>query len=244
MSEHIHGWHAVEAVLARAPEQVLALWVQQGREDARASRVCDAAHAAGVAVRRVERAVLDAKTEGRHQGVVAEITPRMPTDLAGLLDHLDTIAHAPLLLIADQVQDPRNLGALLRSAAAAGVDAVVVPADRSASLTPAARKTAAGAAEQIMLARVPNLARAMDRLRERGVWIHGLAGQGEATLFDADLTGPVALALGAEATGLRRLTRERCDALWRLPMAGGVESLNVSAAGAVAMFEAVRQRLA
>uniref|UniRef100_UPI0032B2018C 23S rRNA (guanosine(2251)-2'-O)-methyltransferase RlmB n=1 Tax=uncultured Abyssibacter sp. TaxID=2320202 RepID=UPI0032B2018C len=116
------------------------------------------------------------------------------------------------------------------------------PSDRSAALTPAVRKTAAGAAERILFVRVGNLARALDRLRERGIWVHGLAGDADADLYDADLTGAVALALGAEATGLRRLTRERCDGLWKLPMAAGVESLNVSAAGAASLFEAVRQR--
>lgn len=242
MAEQIHGWHAVAAVLASAPQRVHGVWLQAGREDERAHAVVAAAQDAGVAVHRVDRRELDQRAQATHQGVIAEVTPRPPADLAALLDNLDARSEPPLLLIADQVQDPRNLGALLRSAAAAGVAAVIVPADRSAALTPAARKTAAGAAELVMLVRVPNLARAMDRLRERGVWIHGLAGDGNGVLYDADLTGPLALALGAEATGLRRLTREHCDAVWHLPMAAGVESLNVSAAGAVALFEAVRQR--
>ena len=243
MSEVICGWHAVEAMLERDPQRITAIWIQQGRDDARVQQLRAAAQRAGRAVRMVDRPGLDERSAGiRHQGVVAEVEPRPPADLAALVDLLDGLSRPPLLLVLDQVQDPHNLGALLRSAAAAGVDAVITPSDRSASLTPVVRKTAAGAAERVMFVRVGNLARALDRLRERGVWIHGLAGDADGDVYEADLTGAVALILGAEASGLRRLTRDRCDGLWKLPMASGVESLNVSAAGAVALFEAVRQR--
>jgi len=243
MSELICGWHAVEAVLERDPRRIATIWLQQGRDDARAQQVRAAAQQAGLPLRTVDRRELDRMGDGtRHQGVIAEVQARPPADMAALLDLLDGLSRPPFLLVLDQVQDPGNLGALLRSAAAAGVDAVITPSDRSAALTPAVRKTAAGAAERILFVRVGNLARALDRLRERGIWVHGLAGDADADLYDADLTGAVALALGAEATGLRRLTRERCDGLWKLPMAAGVESLNVSAAGAASLFEAVRQR--
>ncbi|MEC9406838.1 MAG: 23S rRNA (guanosine(2251)-2'-O)-methyltransferase RlmB [Pseudomonadota bacterium] len=243
MSELICGFHAVEAVLEQASQRVTSLWVQAGRKDSRMQNLAERAQALGVPVRQLPREELDRRSQGvRHQGVMAEVAARPPADFAALLDYLDTLDRPPLLLVLDQVQDPHNLGALLRTAAAAGVDAVITPSDRSAGLTPVVRKTAAGAAERILFVRVGNLARALDRLRERGIWVHGLAGQAEAELYAADLTGALALVMGAEATGLRRLTRDRCDALWRLPMASGVESLNVSAAGAVALFEAVRQR--
>lgn len=243
MSEMICGFHAVEAALEQSPERISVLWLQADRRDVRAAALQDRAKQLGLPIKMAARDELDRRSQGvRHQGVVAEAQPRAPADLAALLDLLDGLDRPPFLLVLDQVQDPHNLGALLRSAAAAGVDAVVTPSDRSAGLTPAVRKTAAGAAERILFVRVGNLARALDRLRERGVWVHGLAGQADGDFFASDLTGPVALVMGAEANGLRRLTRDRCDALWRLPMASGVESLNVSAAGAVALFEAVRQR--
>jgi 23S rRNA (guanosine2251-2'-O)-methyltransferase len=147
-----------------------------------------------------------------------------------------------LLLLLDGITDPRNLGACLRTAAAAGVEAVVVPRDRSATLTDVASKAAAGAAETLPLIAVTNLARAMDEIKEAGVWVAGAAGDAESTVFDLDLRGPVAWALGAEGTGLRRLTRDKCDFLARIPMQGSVESLNVSVAAGVCLFETVRQR--
>ena len=157
-------------------------------------------------------------------------------------DLLDGLEGAPLLLVLDGIQDPHNLGACLRSADAAGVQAVILPRDNSAPTTPVVSKVASGAAETVPLFRVTNLARALDQLREAGVWLVGAAGETDQTLFSVDLTGPLALVLGAEGEGLRRLTREKCDHLVRIPMAGTVESLNVSVAAGICLFEAVRQR--
>ena len=237
------GWHAVQAVLQRRPHAVRRLVMLAGRDDARAQAVRAAAEAAGVAPELADRAALDALASGvRHQGVVAQVTPMQAGNVNDLDDALDALAHPAFLLVLDQVQDPHNLGALLRTADAAGVDAVIVPADRAASLTPAARKAAAGAADLVPLFQVTNLARTLKGLQARGIWLHGLAGEAPQPLYAADLTGAVAVVLGAEGSGLRRRTRDICDGLWHLPMAGTVDSLNVSATGAVALYEAVRQR--
>jgi 23S rRNA (guanosine2251-2'-O)-methyltransferase len=179
-----------------------------------------------------------------HQGVVAQIDAAVASAGARTLDEvLDAVGPRTLLLLLDGVTDPRNLGACMRTAAGAGADAVIVPRDRSASLTAAGAKAAAGAGEILPLIAVTNLARAMKELQDAGVWIVGADGEAPHSLYEIDLTGPRAWALGAEGTGLRRLTRERCDALARIPMAEGVESLNVSVAAGVCLFETVRQRL-
>jgi 23S rRNA (guanosine2251-2'-O)-methyltransferase len=175
-----------------------------------------------------------------HQGVVALCTETTrPEDLEDILAHVDATT---LLLLLDGVTDPRNLGACMRTAAAAGVNAVVVPRDRSASMTDVASKAAAGAAELLPLIAVTNLARAMDQIKEAGIWIAGATGDADRSIFDLDLRGPLAWALGAEGSGLRRLTRERCDWLARIPMHEQAESLNVSVATGVCLFETVRQR--
>ncbi len=173
---------------------------------------------------------------------MARCAPPAPRSEAELERRLDALDHPPLLLVLDGVQDPHNLGACLRSADAAGADAVLAPRDRAAGLTPAVRKVAAGAAEHLPFVVVTNLARALRALRERGVRVVGTAGEAETSLYAAELRGPLALVVGGEARGLRRLTREHCDLLVALPMAGAVESLNVSVAAGVALFEAVRQR--
>lgn len=163
-------------------------------------------------------------------------------DEGDLLTLVEGLERPALLLILDQIQDPHNLGACLRSADGAGADAVIVPRDHSVGLTEAVRNVACGAAEAVSFAEVTNLARIMGQLKERGVWIVGADERGNRTIFDTDLTGPVAVALGAEGKGLRRLTREQCDFVVQIPMAGTVESLNVSVATGICLYEAVRQR--
>lgn len=240
----IFGLHATKAVLEREPERVLHIWVQQGRDDSRMAELLQLASRFGVHVDAVPRAKLDQRSEGQHQGVIARIKPAPEWQEQDILDWLGANRDKPpLLLVLDGVTDPHNLGACLRSADAAGVHAIVVPKDKSAALTPAARKVASGAAETVPLVRVTNLARFLRSLTDAGLWVVGTAGEADQTLHQVDLSGPLAIVMGAEDKGLRRLTREHCDSLVRLPMVGTVESLNVSVACGVILFEALRQRL-
>jgi 23S rRNA (guanosine2251-2'-O)-methyltransferase len=239
--------HAVEALLKRGGG-VARLLVQQGRDDRRLAALLALAAQAGVAVARVPRAELDRLAPGVHQGVLAEVDPgdadadRSLDGDAGLWARLEALHRPPLLLVLDGITDPHNLGACLRSADAAGVDAVIMPKDKSAPVTPVVRKVACGAAEVVPLLRATNLARVLKGLKARGVWLYGAAGDASDSLYAQDLTAPAALVLGSEGGGLRRLTRDCCDVLVHLPMAGSVSSLNVSVATGVCLFEAVRQR--
>lgn len=243
--ELIHGWHAVAAALEYEPEQVRGLWVERQRRDGRMQALLDQAAQHGVAIHLTARAELDRISGGaRHQGVVARLTVRQralnEADLPTLLAAVD----GPLLLLAlDGVQDPHNFGACLRSAAAAGVHAVIIPADRSVGLNATVRKVACGGAEIVPVVTVTNLTRALRALQEQGVWIVGAAGEAADSLYDVDFTPSTAIVLGGEEKGLRRLTREVCDRLAQIPMAeGSVESLNVSVATGIFLFEARRQR--
>jgi 23S rRNA (guanosine2251-2'-O)-methyltransferase len=240
----VYGLHAINAVLERAPERLLELWVAQPRDDARARVLRERAEIAGVRVQSVSGEAL-AKLVGEvaHQGAVAAVRPLKAWDEHDLMDALSRTSEDPLLLILDGVTDPHNLGACLRTADAVGAHAVLIPKDRAAAVDGVVRKVAAGAAEFVPVASVTNLARAMDLLKERGIWVVGTDGEAPQTLYAADLKRPLALVLGAEGGGMRRLTRERCDFLVRIPMAGQVESLNVSVAAGVALFEARRQRM-
>lgn len=240
--EFVFGWHAVEAVVRKEPERLQQVWIQQGRQDKRVKAITDALDEQGVAWAIVHRRELDSRVNGVHQGVVAQVSESREwteDDLFALLAKQEV---PPLLLILDGVTDPHNLGACLRTADGAGVAAVVVPKDKSASLTPIVRKVASGAAENVPLVRVTNLARCLRALKDEGVWLIGTAGEAGATLYQADFTGPVALVMGAEGKGMRRLTREHCDLLINIPMKGLVDSLNVSVATGVCLYEALRQR--
>jgi len=238
----VYGLHAIGAILARAPERVLELWAVDSRDDGRLRDLRARADALGVRVQSASNDSL-ARLAGpvAHQGVVAAVRPLKPWDEHDLLDRLTQISQ-PLLLVLDGVTDPHNLGACLRTADAAGAHAVILPKDRSATVDGVVRKVAAGAAEFVPVASVTNLARALDAVKERGVWIVGTEGGAAQSLYAADLGRPLAMVLGAEGAGMRRLTRERCDFVVRIPMAGQVESLNVSVAAGVALFEARRQR--
>ncbi|MEQ6886797.1 23S rRNA (guanosine(2251)-2'-O)-methyltransferase RlmB [Salicola sp. Rm-C-2C1-2] len=244
MAQHsLYGWHAVTTLLERHPERVRSLKLQQGREDGRQKRVRQLADDFGVAMEQCQRRVLDEASGGEnHQGIVAVIKPPVALDEDTLLARLDAQTHHPFLLLLDGVTDPHNLGACLRTADAAGVDAVVVPKDNSAPLNGVAMKVASGAAESVPVVRATNLARFMRRCQEQGIWFTGTSDSVEAGIHDLDLTGPVAMVMGAEGKGMRRLTREHCDQLGHLPMAGLVSSLNVSVATGVCLFEAHRQR--
>ncbi len=246
MADHrrhfVYGLHAVDAIIERAPERLLELWAVESRDDSRLRDLRARALAAGIRAQSLSNDSM-AKLVGdvTHQGVAAAVRPQKPWDEHDLEAHLSQIGQ-PLLLVLDGVTDPHNLGACLRTADAAGVHAVILPKDRSATVDGVARKVAAGAAEFVPIASVTNLARALDGLKARGVWVVGTEGDAEQSLYAADLNRPLALVLGAEGGGMRRLTRERCDFVVRIPMAGQVESLNVSVAAGVALFEARRQR--
>ncbi len=242
-----YGIHAVRALLSRHPGRVRQVWLAQGGETAiRLQEIRTLASDAGIATRTVEQSELDRLADGeRHQGVVAEVAQRAGDPEPQLEEALEALGDTPaLLLVLDGVTDPHNLGACLRSADAAGVAAVIVPRDRAAGLTPVVRKVAAGAAESVPLIAVVNLARTLRDLKERGLWLVGTSDDAPRTLYEVDLTGPTVIVMGSEGEGMRRLTREACDELVALPMAGAVESLNVSVATGVALFEAVRQRRA
>lgn len=236
------GLHPVREALQRAPERVLELWALERRADARIAEVLGLAEAQGIRCQFVPRETLDSMAGGGvHQGVVARLAPAAALDEDDLYDLLDRLQGPPFLLVLDGVQDPHNLGACLRTADAAGAHAVIVPKDRAAGLTPAARKAAAGAAETVPLVQVVNLTRCLRSLKERGIWVAGAEAGGESA-FKADLSGPLALVLGAEGTGLRRLTREHCDLFLSLPMNGAVESLNVSVAAGILLYLALARR--
>lgn len=242
MSEVIFGIHAVQALLERDPQRFQQVWILKGRDDRRLQPLIAALEAQGVVVQVATRQWLDSKVEGAvHQGIVAQVKPGRQYQEGDLPDLLASI-ESPLLLILDGVTDPHNLGACLRSADAAGVHAVIVPKDRSAQLNATAKKVACGAAENVPLIRVTNLARTMRLLQEYHVWIIGTAGEATHEIWESKMTGPLALVMGAEGEGMRRLTREHCDDLIKLPMAGSVSSLNVSVATGICLFEAVRQR--
>jgi len=249
--QYVYGIHAVDSLVRNNPKAVQRLWVQSGRDDRRITALLEMAQNQGVPVAHEPRADLDQMVDGRHQGVVAEtMVDPVPGDISQsnlwhekqLLQMIEAQTEPVLLLVLDGVTDPHNLGACLRSADAAGVHAVVVPKDKSADITATVRKVASGAAETVPFVRVTNISRTLSALKERGVWLYGTAGEAEKSLYDNDLRGPMALVMGGEGGGLRRLTREKCDFLVKLPMAGSVSSLNVSVATGICLFEAVRQR--
>jgi len=240
----IYGLHAVKAVLEREPEMVSKLWLENSRRDDKAKKILQLAHEANVKPERVKRDVLDklAGEGANHQGVVA-LSKDTPAGNEKTLKHiLENLSVPAFLLILDGVQDPHNLGACLRTADAAGVHAVIAPKDKASGLTSVVRKVACGAAETVPFIQVTNLARTMRDLQQSGIWMIGTSLDTEQNLYQADLTGALALVLGAEGKGLRRLTAENCDSLVKLPMLGSVQSLNVSVSAGVCLYEAVRQR--
>ncbi|MEX2367849.1 MAG: 23S rRNA (guanosine(2251)-2'-O)-methyltransferase RlmB [Pseudohongiellaceae bacterium] len=231
-------------MLQHNPEAIVQLYLQAGRDDARIQGLLELVNTLQLPHEICSRQELDQKVNhAAHQGVVALCKRiKREKDEAFLTSLLLNLDHPPFLLILDGVTDPHNLGACLRSAEAAGVDAIIVPKDKSAMINSTVQKVACGAAEIVPFIAVTNLARSIKALQERGIWVQGLAGEGDTSLYQADLTGPLALVLGSEGKGLRRLTREHCDALLSIPMAGEISSLNVSVTAGVCLFEAVRQR--
>ncbi|MDR2259422.1 MAG: 23S rRNA (guanosine(2251)-2'-O)-methyltransferase RlmB [Azoarcus sp.] len=237
----IYGFHAVLGRLRREPDTVFELYLSALRNDARAREIHRLAEALGTKMTQVENERLDGMVgTRRHQGVIARIDARQRALV--LDDILESLAGPALLLVLDGVQDPHNLGACLRVADAAGVHAVIAPKDRAVGLNATAVKVASGAADTVPYITVTNLARTLEHIRKAGIWVVGAAGEAEKSIFDIDQKTSIAWVLGAEGGGLRRLTRAACDELAHIPMLGSVDSLNVSVAGGVCLFEACRQR--
>ena len=237
----IFGFHAVESVMNNDPANILQLLVEHKRHDKRLGEIIARAESQGIAIEYLKAADLEKQCQSRKTQGVAVRYKGVGAQSEKSLDELlqkDNV----FLLILDGIQDPHNLGACLRTADAAGVDAVIAPKDRAAGITATVRKVACGAAESVPFIQVTNLARTLKQLQDAHVWIVGTAGEADTMIYDADLKGKLAIVMGAEEKGMRRLTRENCDLLVKLPMAGQVESLNVSVATGVCLFEAVRQR--
>jgi 23S rRNA (guanosine2251-2'-O)-methyltransferase len=239
----VFGFHAVLARLRADAPSVTEIYLDEGRKDARAADLVAAAEKAGVALMRVATKRLDGFCGGgRHQGVVAMVLDKPSRE--SLEDLLDALKEPPLLLVLDGVTDPHNLGACLRVADAAGAHAAIAPKDRAAGISAVVSKVASGAAESLPYYMVTNLARTLDDLKERNIWVVGADERAGTTLYEAELPAAIAWVLGAEGEGMRRLTRERCDLLVRIPMRGSVGSLNVSVASGVCLFESARRRSA
>ena len=241
-SETIYGVHAVRVLLEKHPERVLTVRLADRRDDPRVHEIEELARRHARPVQRIDAHSLKQMLgEVAHQGVLAEIAPLPPWSEDDLLEALQT-AKRPLLLALDGVQDPHNLGACLRTSDACGALAVIVPRDRAAQLTPTVRKVAVGAAETTPVVAVTNLVRTLKLLKEAGLWVVGADVEGAKPAHEADLRGGTVLVLGAEGSGLRHLTRQTCDWMVRLPQLGTVESLNVSVAAGMLLYEALRQR--
>ena len=242
--ENIFGIHAVTAFLQQYPKQALKCYMAAERHDKQMQEIQHACQQAGISISILARNKLTDKAGTvNHQGVILEIKPQSLLNERDLPDILEEIKN-PLILILDSIQDPQNLGACLRSAGAAKIDVVIIPKDKAAGLTATVRKVACGAAEIVPLCVITNLARTIQQLQKLGIWVYGLAGEATTSFYSLDYTGPVALVLGGEQKGLRHLTRRQCDELVTIPMPGCMESLNVSVATGIALFEVIRQRQA
>lgn len=238
----IFGINALQQLLSSNPSKILELYISQNKDDRRVQELIAAAKREGITIQRIDPKKLDKWLDNQnHQGVVAKIVATQTLTEAAIPELVRSVAK-PLFLILDGVQDPHNLGACLRTADGAAVTAVIVPKDNAVGITPVVRKVASGAADSVPLLQVSNLARAMRELQEFGVWIVGTAEDAPQSIYEQDLTGSIAIVLGAEGEGMRQLTRKHCDFLARLPMLGQVSSLNVSVATGVCLYEAVRQR--
>ncbi len=242
-SDLVYGIHAAEHALRQASDRILEIWVQQDSKNPALQTIFNQAKQNGLSVQLVPRKTLDNMSQGeRHQGVVMRQRPARNLTEADLKLLIDDAQKPVLFLILDGVQDPHNLGACMRTADAAGADAVIIPASRGVGITPVVRKVASGACDSIPLIMVSNLARTLKQIQDDGVWLIGTSDQADKSIYEHDLKGHIGIVMGAEGDGIRRLTRESCDFLARIPMAGAVESLNVSVASGVCLYEAVRQR--
>ena len=239
----VFGLHVVQSLLKHSPEKILEIFIQKNRTDKRICDLLDEAFSHGVPIQFVKKNYLNIKVKGVHQGIIAHVIESKMYRENNLEDLLNTLHEPPFLLILDGITDPHNLGACLRTANAAGVHAMIIHKDKAGTLNSTTRKVACGAAENIPFIQVTNLARTIDRLKERGIWIIGTALKSSRNIYQSNLRGPVALIMGAEGKGMRTLTSNKCDFSIFIPMDGIDNSLNVSVATGVCLFEAVRQRL-
>ena len=242
--QHIYGLHAVAALINNPQRDIKQIFFNQDRQDQRLLTLLNEIQSKAIPTVALSAAKMASKfPDIVHQGIVAMVTPMPVFQEKDLPQLIKDAPKPPFILILDGVTDPHNLGACLRSADAAGVDCVIIPKDKSASITPVVSKVACGAAESIPVIRVTNLVRTMETLKDLGVWLYGAANEAEKTLYALDAQVPIAIVLGAEGEGLRRLTREHCDGLFGIPMLGSVSSLNVSVATGISLYEIVRQRI-
>ena len=241
----VFGIHAVQSALDYSPQKINKAWVAQNRQDARLKQLIGKLQDLGVKIEQTDRQALDKLSAGKnHQSIVIEVELPQEKSEAELKHALSQLTEPAFFLVMDHIQDPHNLGACLRTANAAGVHGVVITKDQAAGITPTVCKVACGAAEMVPVYQVTNLVRTLNWFKEHGLWIIGAAGEASQTVYQTDLAMPIALVVGAEEKGMRRLTREQCDLLVKIPMQGQVDSLNVSVAAAVLMFEVVRQKAA
>lgn len=237
------GFHGIQTVLEREPQRICKVWIDNSRHDKRMQALRQQLDNNKIAYQLVDKQTLDQLSDNsKHQGVVVDLSIASMLDENDLLAQLETLQNPPLLLVLDQIQDPHNFGACLRTADAAGVDGVIIPKDSSVGFTPTVLKTSSGALDFIPVYQVTNLCRTLKAIQKKGVWIVGASGDGLQNLYDADLKGPLAIVMGSEGTGMRRLTHKTCDFIVNIPMQGQVESLNVSVATGVVLYEALRQR--
>ncbi len=239
----IVGLHAAQSALMYSPQKISRAWVDSERHDKRLETLLETLSTLDVSIEKVERKKLDKLADGmNHQGIVLEVA--LPDELSenDLKVAVENLSENALFLVLDNVQDPHNLGACLRTADATGVHGIIITKDNAVGITPTVCKVASGAAETVPVYSVTNLARVLRWLKTEGVWVIGTAGEAQSTLFKSDFTVPMALVIGAEEKGMRRLTREQCDFLVKLPMLGTVESLNLSVATGVLLYEVLRQR--
>ena len=239
----IEGRNAVTEAL-RAGVAIDKIYLAKGETDRTLGHIASTARAGGVVVVEADRRKLDAMSRTKaHQGVIALAAVREYASLDDILRRAEERNEKPLLVVCDEISDPHNLGAIIRTAECVGAHGVIIPKRRSAGLTAIVGKTSAGAVSYLPVARVPNLVAALQELKERGIWVYGAAAEGSASLYETDLTGPAAIIIGNEGDGMSRLTRENCDFLVNIPLRGHISSLNASAAAAVMLYEALRQRL-
>lgn len=237
----VFGLHAVLALLEHQPQQVKKLLLSKNRQDQTHERLAQLAEQLSIAIEWVDEKNLNKLTD-QHQGAVAHCVKFAYRSQADLIHFVEQLAHPAFLVILDNVQDPHNFGAILRTCDAFGVDAVIIPKDRAVGVTPVVRKVASGAVETLPIFQVVNIAQCIDLLKQKNIWIYGSSDRATQSIFAANLIGPMAMVMGAEGQGMRELTQKQCDFLLKIPMQGQVESLNVSVATGVFLFEALRQR--